>query len=64
MKFTAKKIKFNKKGELVFIWGFTNNNQPYKGGSFELSNFNDKEILSVLKNYLEKKAHRMYRKRN
>lgn len=52
-------IKFKDKkypipNEWSFIWGRDNNNLPFKGKDFELSNFTDLEISKVLSKILNK----------
>lgn len=37
-----------------FIWGITNSNQPFKGKNFEMANFDNDEIATVLSEKLQK----------
>ncbi len=37
-----------------FIWGITNDNNPFKGKDFEMANFTDEEIATVLSEKLQK----------
>lgn len=37
-----------------FIWGTTNDNKPFKGKDFEMANFTDEEIATVLSEKLQK----------
>jgi len=37
-----------------YIWGISNSNIPFKGKDFEMANFNDDEIASVLNNLTKK----------
>ena len=37
-----------------YIWGVTNDNQPFQGKDFEMTNFNDNEIAAVLSGILPK----------
>lgn len=54
-----KPIRFNKKNYNVpdkwkFLWGTSNDNKPFKGKDFEMANFNNKEIATVLAEVLNK----------
>lgn len=37
-----------------FIWGITNSNQPFEGKDFEMANFSDDEVATVLSEKLQK----------
>lgn len=39
-------------GDLIYLWGISNNNSPFKGKDFELANYSNKEIVNVLSNEL------------
>lgn len=38
-----------------YIWGITNDNKPFQGKDFEMANFSDEEIATVLSGILPKK---------
>jgi hypothetical protein len=49
-----------------YIWGITNKNKPFQGKDFEMANFTDEEIATVLSEKLQKQitAQQIKEKRN
>ncbi|MCG2811136.1 MAG: hypothetical protein L6428_06735 [Candidatus Aminicenantes bacterium] len=41
-------------GEWQYLWGITNNNNPFFGKDFEMANFNDEEIAASISTVLNK----------
>lgn len=43
---------YNIPTEWKYLWGITNNNEPYKGNNFEFANFSDEEIALAVNHVL------------
>ncbi len=46
---------YNVPSKWQFLWGINNENQPFKGDSFELANYSNEELALVISEILDKK---------